>query len=189
MAKENDSLEARIASVFAETAHSAHIPVLIREVEEAAGEAEEAAKDARKSALSPQLVGKELLAARAEMNEAEFTRDRLNAAALRLAERLKELKMQETSRNLAEERDAVLAKRSRLIAALEKNSTALIDVAKIVAQIVECDRAAGSVNARGGIGFVHPVLADSSQFVQKLFEDLLVMDAFAAAARRIPIAA
>ena len=74
-------LEGRIAAAFAEGATSDDVAAVLLETDEAACAAGEAAEQARAKALDPELSAPDLPAARHDMDDAAFGRDRLAAAA------------------------------------------------------------------------------------------------------------
>src|SRR5260370_15442921 len=88
-------LESRIMAAFAEGATSDAVATVLAEAKEAASAAGDAAEKARTWALDRSLSAPDLPVARREMQDAAFTRDRLQAAAKRLGERLQELRAQE----------------------------------------------------------------------------------------------
>src|SRR5262245_60424875 len=93
--KPSGDLDARIADAFREDAKSEAVADLITETETAAFAASEAAEQARARALDPLSSANEVAEARRQMADILFKRDRLEAAVIRLRERLEELKDQE----------------------------------------------------------------------------------------------
>jgi hypothetical protein len=88
-------LDDRIAAAFADGAKSDDIASLIVEAEAAAIAAGDKAERARSRALDPALSAPDVAAARREMDDAAFRRDRLQVAVTKLRERLKAVKAQE----------------------------------------------------------------------------------------------
>ena len=88
-------LDERIASAFGEDAKSDQVADLIREAEAAAIATGEAAEQARTRALDPTLCANDVAAARHQMEDARFRRERLETAVVRLRDRLQELRDQE----------------------------------------------------------------------------------------------
>lgn len=108
------NLDNRIAGAFNGGVAAADIPALIREVEVAAVAAGAAAEQARLKALDP--LTENLDAARRQMNDAAFARDRLQTALPKLKQRLKDLRddVEDARRRalydkLAAERDSLAA--------------------------------------------------------------------------------
>src|SRR5947208_1028508 len=85
----------RIFSAFADGATSSGVADLVAEAETAVVVCSEAAEVARTRALDPALSANDVTAARREMEDAAFRRDRLQTAATRLRERLQEVRAQE----------------------------------------------------------------------------------------------
>src|SRR5262249_38718624 len=84
-------LDDRIAAAFQNGVKSDDVKALIVETEAAAVAAGEAAERARQRALDPALSARDVTAARREMDNAAFRRERLQTAVSRLKERLKEV--------------------------------------------------------------------------------------------------
>jgi len=122
------SLDDRIAAAFEDGATSASIRQLsdlgfvradlIREVEAASVAAGEASDAARQRALDPRLSPARVAEARREMDDAAFSRDRLQEAVRRLGERLKDLQQQEERARRRADRARVVAERDALAAEL-----------------------------------------------------------------------
>ena len=91
---------------------------LIREVEAASVAAGEASDAARQRALDPRLSPARVAEARREMDDAAFSRDRLQEAVRRLGERLKDLQQQEERARRRADRARVVAERDALAAEL-----------------------------------------------------------------------
>jgi hypothetical protein len=106
-------LDVRIVDAFGDTPSSDAVAALIMEVEAAASEASSSADQARTRALNPALSLDTVRAARAEMEDAAFIRDRMGAAAERLAGRLKEVRRAEEDRRRQTAYDEVKAERDK----------------------------------------------------------------------------
>ena len=92
---ESVDLSERIAGAFGEGAKSDKVADLIKETEAAAIATGEAAEQARTRALDPTLCANDVAAARHQMEDARFRRERLETAVVRLRDRLQELRDQE----------------------------------------------------------------------------------------------
>ena len=145
-----EEMDARIAAAFTDGATSDDVGRLLAEVEGAASSADAVAKEARVRALDPLLALDEVAVARREMDDAEFTRDRLTEAARRLGERLKELRASEKAGAQRAEHQRVSAERDRLAAELDHAAEPIAKIALLVAQIDACDREIRNVNATSG---------------------------------------
>jgi hypothetical protein len=112
------NLDDRIAAAFADSAKSDNVETLIGEVEAAAIAVGEMADRARSRALDPALSAPDVAAARREMEDAAFRRDRLQVAVTKLGVRLGELRAQEEDDRRRATYEKVKAKRDRLAAEL-----------------------------------------------------------------------
>jgi hypothetical protein len=138
-------LDERITAAFADGAKSDGVASLIRESEAAAIAVGEAAE----RALDPVLSAPDIAAARREMDDAEFRRDRLQAAVTKLGVRLGELKGAEEDqrRRIAYEdakvkRDKLAAELANVYPAIERQ---LVD---LFARLDANDREVNYVNTR-----------------------------------------
>jgi hypothetical protein len=95
---ETAPLDARIAAAFEPDTSSDIVVGLISEVQTAASDASGKADEARTRALDPALSLDIVAAARREMEDAAFTRDRMNVASTRLTVRLREVRFEEQDR-------------------------------------------------------------------------------------------
>ena len=111
------TLEERIAAAFGKTS-SADVAILIAEAETAVVVCSEAAEKARLQALDPALCAADVAAARHQMEDAAFRRDRMQEAVRRLGERLREVKAQEEEARRRSAYDAALVERDKLAAEL-----------------------------------------------------------------------
>jgi hypothetical protein len=179
------ALEVRIAAAFREDATSVDVSRLLPEVEAAAKAADAAADEARARALDPLLSGDDLNLARAEMEDANFTRDRLREAGAKLAERIEALKALEADRLARADHDRVLAERDKLAAEMGGMADAIALIAHLVRQIEACDREIRRLNnatSTAKFGHIPFVLSGAAPAIATLFCDCLVTDAFVAVA-------
>jgi chromosome segregation ATPase len=112
------SLDERVAAAFADGATSSGVADLIGEAEAAAVVSGQEAEAARVGALDPARTAADVVAARHEMEDAAFRRDRMNEAVRRLGERLREVKAEEERGRRRAAYDAALAERDKLAAEL-----------------------------------------------------------------------
>ena len=171
-------LEARIASAFAEDAKSDDVGRVLADVEAAAIAAGAAAEGARSAALNP--LTQDVIAARRTMDAAAFRRDRMTEAARQLAQRVGALRAREADRRRRAELERVLAERNRLAEEMARMREPIIEVARLISRIDALDREAKSLN----FSQVRPVLASAPPEIAMVFNELFVMDAFLALARR-----
>jgi hypothetical protein len=178
------ALDARIAAAFREDAKSVDVGRLLGEVEAAAIAADAAADEARGRALDPRLSRDDVRVARREMEDANFTRDRLHEAGAKLAERVEALKALEADRRMWAEHERVLAERDRLAEEMERMADPIAQIARTVSRIAVCDREIGRLNATSAsrFGYIRPVLSGAAPAIAGLFRDCLVSDAFIAVA-------
>jgi hypothetical protein len=146
----NKPIEERIASALAaaDDVKSVDLATLIREVETAAQEADEAATQAREQALDPAVVV-DVASVGAAVATATLTCDRLQAALPRLQERLKQAREREYTAAWREDFERVEAKRDALVEELREEYLAavakLIDIlSRIPAIDKDIDRINGS---------------------------------------------
>ena len=114
------SLDERVAAAFAAGSNSDDVTALIGEVEAAAVSAGEAAQRARERALDPALSPADVAAARCQMDDAAFRRDRMQTAVTKLGERLRELKAQEEDQRRWQAYERAKAERDQLAAELRE---------------------------------------------------------------------
>jgi len=150
------------------------------------GAADVAAKEARARALDPLLSRDDVKVARREMEDANFTRDRLHEAGTKLAERVEALKALEADRRAGDEHERVLTERDRLADEMERMAEPIMQIAHLVSQIEACDREIGRLNATAALrhGRISLVLAGATPAITLLFQDVLVWDTFGAVARQ-----
>jgi hypothetical protein len=145
-ARAMSELEKRITAALVSAITSADLAALIEETETAIVAADAAATAERKRALDP-LVSPDPVAARAAMEDAAFTRDRLNTVLPRLRQRLDEVAATEYAAEWEPDFEQVKARRddlAREFAELYPTVTAqLVDLFK---RIAECDREVSRIN-------------------------------------------
>ena len=112
------TLDERIHAAFADGATSSGVADLITEAEAVAIASGEEAEAVRTRALDPALAAVDVAAARRDMEDASFRRDRLGEAVRRLGERLREVKAEEEQARRQTVYDAALAERDKLAAEL-----------------------------------------------------------------------
>src|SRR5262249_26102841 len=109
------ALEQRIAAAFGKT-NSSDVAALIAEAETAVVASSEAAEAARSRALNPALCAGDVAAARRQMEDAYFRRDRMQEAVRRLGERLREVREEEEQARRRAAYDSALAGRDKVAA-------------------------------------------------------------------------
>jgi len=143
------TLDDRIAAAFLPGAISTDVEELIANAEAAAASSEEAVVVARASALDPMLAAERVQAARREMEDASFRRDRLLTAVTKLKDRLQQLKAQETNEKRWQAYEAVKAERDKLSAELKEiYPTFTARLADLLARIQANDREVDRINLR-----------------------------------------
>jgi hypothetical protein len=141
-------LEERIAAAFNDKAGSSDVARLITEVEALAGSSGEAEERAHERALDPALSAADVAAARRDMEDAAFRRERLQTAVTRLRERLVEVRAEEEDnrRRLAYEK--AKAERDKLAAELKSMYPPIAaQLPELLARIAENDREIEHINA------------------------------------------
>jgi hypothetical protein len=170
-AKATEEMDARIAAALADSAKSVDVSRLLEEVEAANEAADAAAGEARALALDPRLTPDEVKLARREMEDAAFTRDRLNEARKKLAERVENLKALEKERIQRADHERVSAERAKLAEAMDRMPEPIVQIAQLVRQIDLCDRQIGRLNAtsRVKLGHIPLVLSGAAPAVAACF--------------------
>ena len=112
-------LDHRVAAAFGDRVRSSEVADLIVEAEAAAVAAGDTAELARSRALDPALSAANVAAARREMDDAAFRRDRLQVAAKRLGERLREVRADEEDQRRRIAYKKAKAERDKLAAELK----------------------------------------------------------------------
>src|SRR5262249_44056888 len=113
----NASLEQRLASALASEINSSGLAELISETEAAITQADEVAREERAKALDP-VLSPDATAARAAMQTAEFTCERLRTVLPRLQKRLDEVFAEEELARWLPRQQALKARRDELAAKL-----------------------------------------------------------------------
>lgn len=143
------SLEERIAGAFSAGTKSEAVAALVREVDTAALALEEAAERARERALDPTLSSADLAAARSDMEDVAFRRDRMKVALARLLDRAKELEHKEEQQRRWDAYEKTMAERDALAAELkELFSPFEAHVIDLLARIEANDRVIERINTR-----------------------------------------
>jgi hypothetical protein len=143
------SLDERIASAFRDGMTSGDVADLIQQAETAAVACGEAAEVARSQALNPALCAADVAAARHQMEDAAFKRDRMREAVRRLGERLVEVKRQEEEARRLAAYNAALVERDKLAAELAEIYPSLAEkLADLGARVAANDAAIERVNQR-----------------------------------------
>jgi hypothetical protein len=144
------NLDERIAAAFRDGAKSGDVADLIQEAEAAVVVAGEAAEVARTRALDPTLSAADVAAARREMEDAAFRRDRLQTATIRLRDRLQEVRAREEDLRRRLAYDEAKAERDQLAAELTRvYPTMEAQLADLLARIKASDERIEHINARG----------------------------------------
>jgi len=112
-------LDDRIAAAFTDGAKSEEVASLIRETEAAAIAADDTAERGRSRALDPALSAPDVAAARREMDDAAFRRERLQVAVTKLGERLREVRADEEDQRRRIAYKKAKAERDKLAAELK----------------------------------------------------------------------
>lgn len=143
------ALDERIAAAFNESIRLADVADLIAEAEAAVVSSGDAAERARTIALDPALSAADVAAARRDMDDAAFRRDRMQVAAQRLGERLREVRRQEDQARRRAAYDAALVERDALAAELAAVYPGLAaQLADLVAQIAANDAVIEGINRK-----------------------------------------
>jgi hypothetical protein len=141
-------LDHRVAAAFGDRVRSSEVADLIVEAEAAAVAAGETAERARSRALDPALSAPDVAAARREMDDAAFRRDRLQVAAKRLGERLREVRAQEENSRRQLAYDKARVERDELAAELARVYPPLAaQLADLMALVFANDREVEHINA------------------------------------------
>jgi hypothetical protein len=142
-------LDERIAAAFGPGTNSGAVADLIAEAEAAALSSGDWAEAARTRALDPALSPADVIAARHDMEDAAFRRDRMQEAVRRLGERLREVRRQEEQARRRVAYDAALAERDALATEFAAVYPALAEqLADIVGRIAANDALLERVNRK-----------------------------------------
>ena len=122
---------------------------LIAEAEAAAVASGDAAERARTRALDPALSAADVAAARRDMEDAAFRRDRMQVAVQRLGERLREVRRQEDQARRRAAYDAALVERDKLASELAAVYPGIAaQLADVVARIAANDAVIEGINRK-----------------------------------------
>src|SRR5262245_31479150 len=142
-------LDLRIADAFRDGAKSSDVSTLIEEAQAAAVASDDTAEQCRTRALDPALAANDVAAARREMDDAAFRRDRLQTAVQRLEDRLSELLAQEEQQRRQAAYDRVKAERDALAEELARVYPSLeAQLGALLARLEANDREVQFVNTR-----------------------------------------
>jgi hypothetical protein len=140
-------LEKRITAALVSAITSADLAALIEETETAIVAADAAARAERERALDP-LVSPDPVTARAAMEDAAFTRDRLNTVLPRLRQRLDEVAATEYAARWEPDFERVKARSDDLAReCAERYPTALAQCVDLFERMAECNREVSRINA------------------------------------------
>jgi hypothetical protein len=140
------TLEERIAIALTDEISSVDVEALINETQAAIEAADAAAQVERVKALDP-IASPDAAKARAAMEDAAFTRDRLRTVLPRLRTRLKEMKAAEYLARWEPDYEQVKAARDALAAEMrEVYPEAVARLADLFQRMAECDRQCSRVN-------------------------------------------
>ena len=143
------ALEKRIAAAFTEGATSTDVVILIGEAEAVATSSAGAADQARKRALDPALSADDVAAARRDMEDSSFVRDRLQEAVRRLGDLLCKVKADEEQARRRLAYNAALVERDQLANELGLTYPALAaQLAKLAARIAANDALLDCLNRK-----------------------------------------
>jgi hypothetical protein len=133
------TLEERIATALSEDIASADVEALITETAAAIGAADAAAEEERTKALDP-IASPDATKARATMEDAAFTRERLRTVLPRLQTRLKQVDAAEYLARWEPDYEQVKAVRDALAAEMrEVYPAAVAQLADLFRRMAECD--------------------------------------------------
>jgi hypothetical protein len=141
-----DALEQRITNAFSERIASSEIAKLIAETEKAITAAEADAEHARVKALDP-IASPDPVKARAAMEDAAFTRDRLRTVLPRLQKLLKQVEAEEYAAAWEAEYEKIKAVRDELAAEMhEVYPAAVAQLTDLFQRAAEVDRECTRIN-------------------------------------------
>jgi hypothetical protein len=180
-----DALEQRITSAFSERISSSEIAKLIAETEEAITAAEADAEDARVKAFDP-IVSPDAAKARAAMEDAAFSRDRLRTVLPRLHKLLKEVEAEEYAARWETEYEKVKIIRDELAAEMRKiYPPAVAELTSLFQRMAACDRECSRVDGTAAVG-EHRRLR-RVELAARGVESLLQPDVYIGEMLRLPI--
>jgi hypothetical protein len=155
------SLDDRIAAAFAEGAKSDDFASLIQDVEAAAIAADDVALRAKDRALDPTLPASAVAAARREMDDAVFRRDRLQVAVKRLRERLLVVRAAEENDRRQRDYEKAIGVRDKLAQELTQvYPAAATQLADLMTRIEANDRELEYINSRLPAGAERILIAE-----------------------------
>jgi hypothetical protein len=142
-----DALERRIANAFSQRIASCEVAESIAETEKAIDAAETVAEDARVKAFDP-IVSPDPVKARAAMEDAAFSRDRLRTVLPRLQKLLKEVEAEEYAAGWEAEYEQAKVVRDQLAAEMrELYPTAVSQLSDLFRRMALCDRECSRVDS------------------------------------------
>ncbi|MBB5277723.1 hypothetical protein HNR26_003804 [Rhizobium rosettiformans] len=140
-------LENRIADAFTSTLSSAQIAALLREVDQADQAAQDASIRANEIALDPTTRPDAVAKARKEMEDADFTRRRMERATERLTELHDQAVKRERSEANRQEYDAARAERDQLVEDLKEYPDLIDRVTALILRVRDNDARLERVNS------------------------------------------
>ncbi|MDR7027252.1 hypothetical protein [Rhizobium rosettiformans] len=140
-------LENRIADAFTSTLSSVQIAALLREVDQADQAAQDASIRANEIALDPTTRPDAVAKARKEMEDADFTRRRMERATERLTELHDQAVKRERSEANRQEYDAARAERDQLVEDLKEYPDLIDRVTALILRVRDNDARLERVNS------------------------------------------
>jgi hypothetical protein len=141
------TLDEQIVAAFGDGANSGDVSNLIAEAEAAAVSFAELAEQGLAQALDPVLSSLDVAAARREMDDAAFRRDRMQEAARRLRKRLRVVRQREDQARRRVAYDAAMAERDALAAELAELYPVIAErLADIASRIAASDAVIDRIN-------------------------------------------
>jgi hypothetical protein len=178
------TIEERIAAALSEGVTSSHLAALIAETEESISLADTTAEAERVKALDP-IASPDPVKARAVMENAAFTRDRLCTVLPRLGHRLKEVEAEEYATRWEAEYEKVKIVRDELAAEMrEVYPTAVAQLADLFRRAAACDRECSRVDGKAATGELRRLLR--VELAARGVEGLLQPDVYLAEMLRLP---
>jgi hypothetical protein len=179
-----NTLEERIATALSEDIASADVEALIAETDAAITATEAAAEAERVKALDP-ITSPDPTKARAAMEDAAFTRDRLRVVLPRLHARLKQVVAAEYAARWEPDFKCVEADRDALAAEMrEAYSAAVARLVDVFQRAAECDRECSRINGAAPYGEHRRLL--KVELTARGVKGLLQPDVFIAEMLRLP---
>jgi hypothetical protein len=179
-----DTLEQRITSAFSERVASSEVAKLIAETEESITAADATAEHARVKALDP-ISSPDPVKARAAMEEAAFSRDRLRTVLPRLQKLLKQVEAEEYAAAWQIEYEKVKAVRDELAAEMrEVYPAAVAQLSDLFQRMAQCDRECSRINGSAPDGDHRRLLG--VELTARGVEGLMQPDVWLAEMLRLP---